>query len=224
MKQVEGKVAFITGGASGIGFGMAQAFLRSGMKVMIADVLQERLDEAARILAQGTNRDFRTIKVDVTDRSMMAGAAAETERAFGKVHVLCNNAGVYGNLPIENASYADWDWVLGVNLGGVINGVVSFLPKMIAHGEGGHIVNTSSMAGTIPLPSAGGLYSTSKFAVRGSRFDGIAAAGSRRAQCRRLCFVPRDDADPNHGSRTASSRPGSRDGNRPWARRVAVNL
>ena len=94
MKQVEGKVAFITGGASGIGFGIAQAFLRSGMKVIIADVLHERLDEAARILAQGTNRDFRIIKVDVTDRAMMAGAAAEAERAFGKVHVLCNNAGV----------------------------------------------------------------------------------------------------------------------------------
>jgi NAD(P)-dependent dehydrogenase (short-subunit alcohol dehydrogenase family) len=167
VKQVEGKVAFITGGASGIGFGMAQAFLRSGMKVIIADVLQERLDEAARILAQGTNRDFRMIKVDVTDRAMMAEAAAEAERVFGKVHVLCNNAGVYGNLPIEDASYADWDWVLGVNLGGVINGIVSFLPKMIAHGEGGHIINTSSMAGIIPLPSAGGLYSTSKFAVRG---------------------------------------------------------
>ena len=167
MKQVEGKVAFITGGASGIGFGIAQAFLRSGMKVIIADVLQERLDEAARLLAQGTNRDFRIIKVDVTDRAMMAEAAADAERAFGKVHVLCNNAGVYGNLPIENASYADWDWVLGVNLGGVINGIVSFLPKMIAHGEGGHIVNTSSMAGIIPLPSTGGLYSTSKFAVRG---------------------------------------------------------
>jgi NAD(P)-dependent dehydrogenase (short-subunit alcohol dehydrogenase family) len=129
--------------------------------------LQERLDEAARVLAQGTNRDFRIIKVDVTDRAMMAGAAAEAERAFGKVHVLCNNAGVYGNLPMETASYADWDWVLGVNLGGVINGIVSFLPRMIAHGEGGHIVNTSSMAGIIPLPSAGGLYSTSKFAVRG---------------------------------------------------------
>lgn len=167
MKQVEGKVAFITGGASGIGFGIAQAFLRAGMKVIVADILQERLDEAARVLAQGTNRDFRIIKVDVTDRAMMAGAAAEAERVFGKVHVLCNNAGVYGNLPIENASYADWDWVLGVNLGGVINGVVSFLPGMIAHGEGGHIVNTSSMAGIIPLPSAGGLYSTSKFAVRG---------------------------------------------------------
>jgi len=167
MKHVEGKVAFITGGASGIGFGMAQVFLKSGMKVIIADVLQERLDEAARILAKSTNRDYHFIKVDVTDRKAMAAAAAEAERVFGKVHVLCNNAGVYGNLPIESASYEDWDWVLGTNLGGVVNGLVSFLPKMIAHGEGGHIVNTSSMAGIIPLPSAGGLYATSKFAVRG---------------------------------------------------------
>jgi NAD(P)-dependent dehydrogenase (short-subunit alcohol dehydrogenase family) len=167
MRQVEGKVAFITGGASGIGFGMAQAFLKSRMKVIIADILQERLDEAARILGQSTNQDHHCIKVDVTDRAAMAAAAAEAERVFGKVHVLCNNAGVYGNLPIETASYQDWDWVLGVNLGGVVNGIVSFLPKMIAHGEGGHIVNTSSMAGIIPLPSGGGLYATSKFAVRG---------------------------------------------------------
>ncbi len=167
MKQVEGKVAFITGGAGGIGFGMAQAFLRSGMKVIMADVLQERIDEAAHILAQSTNRDYHFIKVDVTDRAAMAAAADEAERVFRKVHVLCNNAGVYGNLPIETASYEAWDWVLGVNLGGVVNGLVSFLPRMIAHGEGGHIVNTSSMAGIIPLPSAGGLYATSKFAVRG---------------------------------------------------------
>jgi NAD(P)-dependent dehydrogenase (short-subunit alcohol dehydrogenase family) len=167
MKHVEGKVAFITGGAGGIGFGMAQAFLRSGMKVIMADVLQERIDEAAHILAQSTNRDYHFIKVDVTDRAAMAAAADEAERVFRKVHVLCNNAGVYGNLPIETASYEDWDWVLGVNLGGVVNGLVSFLPRMIAHGEGGHIVNTSSMAGIIPLPSAGGLYATSKFAVRG---------------------------------------------------------
>jgi NAD(P)-dependent dehydrogenase (short-subunit alcohol dehydrogenase family) len=167
LKQVEGKVAFITGGASGIGFGMSQVFLKAGMKVIIADVLQERLDEAARILAQSTNRDYHFIRVDVTDRKALAAAAEEAEQVFGKVHVLCNNAGVFGNLPIETASYEDWDWVLGVNLGGVVNGVVSFLPKMIAHGEGGHIVNTSSMAGLIPLPSAGGLYATSKFAVRG---------------------------------------------------------
>ncbi len=167
MKHVEGKVAFITGGASGIGFGMAQVFLKAGMKVVIADILQERLDEAARILAQSTNRDYHFIRVDVTDRKAMAAAAAEAEQVFGKVHVLCNNAGVFGNLPIETARYEDWDWVLGINLGGVVNGIVSFLPKMIAHGEGGHIVNTSSMAGLIPLPSAGGLYATSKFALRG---------------------------------------------------------
>jgi NAD(P)-dependent dehydrogenase (short-subunit alcohol dehydrogenase family) len=167
VKQVEGKVAFITGGASGIGFGMAQVFLKSGMKVIIADILQERLDEAARVLAHSTNRDYHFIRVDVTDRAAMAAAASEAERVFGKVHVLCNNAGVYGNLPIETASYEDWDWVLGVNVGGVVNGIVSFVPKMIAHGEGGHIVNTSSMAGLIPLPSGGGLYATSKFAVRG---------------------------------------------------------
>jgi NAD(P)-dependent dehydrogenase (short-subunit alcohol dehydrogenase family) len=167
MKQIEGKTAFITGGASGIGFGMAQVFLKAGMKVIVADVVQEHIDDARRVLAQNTNRDYHFIKVDVTDRKAMAAAADEAERVFGKVHVLCNNAGVYGNLPIETASYDDWDWVLGVNLGGVVNGVVSFLPKMIAHGEGGHIVNTSSMAGIIPLPSAGGLYATSKFAVRG---------------------------------------------------------
>ena len=84
----------------------------------------------------------------MTDRKAMAAAAAEAEQVFGKVHVLCNNAGVFGNLPIETARYEDWDWVLGVNLGGgVTNGTVSFLPKMIAHGEGGHIVNTSSMRG-----------------------------------------------------------------------------
>jgi NAD(P)-dependent dehydrogenase (short-subunit alcohol dehydrogenase family) len=212
MKQVEGKVAFITGGASGIGFGMAQAFLRSGMKVIIADVLQERLDEAAHILAQGTNRDFRVIKVDVTDRAMMAGAAAEAERAFGKVHVLCNNAGVYGNLPIENASYADWDWVLGVNLGGVVNGVVSFLPKMIAHGEGGHIVNTSSMAGIIPLPSAGGLYSTSKFAVRGLTESLRLALGVHNIGVSVLCpgmtrtrIMEAEQHRPGQGAETAAA-------------------
>jgi NAD(P)-dependent dehydrogenase (short-subunit alcohol dehydrogenase family) len=186
MKHVEG-VAFITGGASGIGFGMAQVFLKSGMKVIIADVLQERLDEAARILAASTNRDYHFIKVDVTDRKAMAAAAAEAERVFGKVHVLCNNAGVYGNLPIESATYDDWDWVLGTNLGGVINGLVSFLPKIIAHGEGGHIVNTSSMAGLIPLPSAGGLYATSKFAVRGLTDSLRLALGSHNIGVSVLC-------------------------------------
>ena len=225
MKQVEGKVAFITGGASGIGFGMAQAFLKSGMKVIIADILQERLDEAARVLARGTNRDFHVLKVDVTDRAMMAGAAEEAERTFGKVHVLCNNAGVYGNLPIETATYEDWDWVLGVNLGGVVNGVASFLPKMIAHGEGGHIVNTSSMAGIIPLPSGGGLYSTSKFAVRGLTESLRLALGAHNIGVSVLCpgmvrtrIMEAERHRPGHEAETAAapSAPGGASGRDEW--------
>jgi NAD(P)-dependent dehydrogenase (short-subunit alcohol dehydrogenase family) len=166
MQNVEGKVAFITGAASGIGLGMAKVFLRNGMKVVVADVIEDRLaDAAVDLLPEGPN--FHVIQLDVTDRDAMAEAANEAERVFGKVHILCNNAGVSANVPMDLASYQDWDWVLGVNLGGVVNGVVSFLPKIRAHGEGGHIVNTSSMAGLIPLPAGGGMYSTSKFAVRG---------------------------------------------------------
>jgi NAD(P)-dependent dehydrogenase (short-subunit alcohol dehydrogenase family) len=167
MRDIEGKVAFVTGGASGIGFGMARAFLEGGMKVAIADLQQDRLDEAKAALA-GTNQAVHFIRVDVTDRAAMAAAADETERVFGRVHVVCNNAGVGSGLaPMDEAGYEDWDWVFGTNVFGVINGIVSFAPKLKAHGEGGHIVNTSSMAGLIPLPGGGGIYSASKFAVRG---------------------------------------------------------
>ncbi|MGH7076227.1 MAG: SDR family NAD(P)-dependent oxidoreductase [Stellaceae bacterium] len=166
MQDVEGKTAFITGGASGIGFGMARTFLKAGMKVVMADVRQDHLDEAAAAL-KGSNLPYHFIRLDVTHRDAFARAADETERLFGKVHVVCNNAGVGGNAPIEEAEYEDWDWVVGVNFGGVVNGVKTFVPRIKAHGEGGHIVNTSSMAGIIPLTSQGGIYSASKFAVRG---------------------------------------------------------
>jgi NAD(P)-dependent dehydrogenase (short-subunit alcohol dehydrogenase family) len=166
MQNVEGKVAFITGAASGIGLGMAKVFLKNKMKVIVADIIEDRLaDAAADLLPFGPN--FHLLQVDVTDRVSMDGAADEAERVFGKVHILCNNAGVNANVPMDLASYEDWDWVLGVNLGGVINGIVTFVPRIKAHGEGGHIVNTSSMAGLIPLPGTGGMYSASKFAVRG---------------------------------------------------------
>jgi NAD(P)-dependent dehydrogenase (short-subunit alcohol dehydrogenase family) len=166
MQNIKGKVAVITGAASGIGLGMAKVFLRHGMKVVVADILEGRLEEAAaELLPEGPN--FHLLQVDVSDRQSVADAADEAQRVFGKVHILCNNAGVSHSVPIDLAGYDDWDWVLGVNLGGVVNGIVSFLPKLKAHGEGGHIVNTSSMAGLIPLPGSGGLYSTSKFAVRG---------------------------------------------------------
>jgi NAD(P)-dependent dehydrogenase (short-subunit alcohol dehydrogenase family) len=165
VQDVEGKVAVVTGGASGIGYGMARTFLKAGMKVAVLDFNDHNLDEVKAELAGANNVHF--IKVDVTDRAAMAAAADEVETVFGKVHVVCNNAGVGGSPSMDTAGYDDWDWMMGINFGGVVNGVVSFLPKIKAHGEGGHIVNTSSMAGLIPLPGDGGIYSASKFAVRG---------------------------------------------------------
>jgi NAD(P)-dependent dehydrogenase (short-subunit alcohol dehydrogenase family) len=164
MKNVEGKVAFITGGANGAGFGMAKVFAKNGMKVVIADIRQDSLDRAMAQL--GNNPNIHAIQVDVTDRAGMARAADETERVFGKVHVVCNNAGINLFVPIEDCTYNDWDWIMGVNFGGVVNGVMTFIPRIRKHGEGGHIVNTASMAAY--LPSAGaGIYTAAKFGVRG---------------------------------------------------------
>jgi len=165
MREFAGRTAFITGGASGIGLGMARAFLARGMKVVIGDLLQAHLDEARGLL--GSSNRLHCIRLDVSDRAAMHEAARETAEVFGNVHVLCNNVGVSQRNGIDEASYADWDYVLNVNLGGTVAGLVEFLPGMKAHGEGGHVVNTSSMAGMIPVPSFAGIYATSKFAVRG---------------------------------------------------------
>ena len=166
MKQLEDKVAFITGGASGIGFAMARTFLDAGMKVVMADYSEDNLDDAAEQLS-GDNREYMMLRLDVRDRAAFAAAADEAEARFGKIHLLCNNAGVGMAELMSRASYDDWDLMMDINLGGVINGVVTMLPRIRRHGEGGHIVNTSSMAGILPLPDAGGIYTTSKFAVRG---------------------------------------------------------
>lgn len=165
MKNLEGKVAFITGGASGIGLGMARTFTKAGMKVVIADIRQDHLDEALSCFDDCRDQVHGFV-LDVTDRQAMEDAARETERVFGKVHLLCNNAGINLFGPMEQATYEDWDWVLGVNLGGVINGVKTFLPRLRSHGEGGHIVNTSSMQG-IFMAGGIGVYATSKYAVVG---------------------------------------------------------
>jgi NAD(P)-dependent dehydrogenase (short-subunit alcohol dehydrogenase family) len=162
MRDVEGKVAFITGGGSGVGLGMAKAFVAAGMRVAIADVRADHLDAATTEL----DGDVHTIRLDVTDREAFARAADEAERVLGKVHVLCNNAGINLFNDIADATYQDWDWVLGVNLGGVVNGVVTFVPRIKAHREGGHVVNTASMAAFIAGPGAG-IYTTAKFAVHG---------------------------------------------------------
>ncbi len=165
MRDVAGKVAFITGGASGMGLAMARSFSAAGMKIAVADVEQSALDAVAEEFA-ASNADAITLRVDVTDRDAMEAAAAETEKAFSKIHVVCNNAGVAVGGAVDEMSYSDWDWVLGVNLDGVVNGVQTFVERIKSHGEGGHFVNTASMAGHIAIPGLG-VYTTSKYAVVG---------------------------------------------------------
>lgn len=165
MQDVAGKVAFVTGAASGMGLAMARSFAAAGMKVVLADVEEEALEQA-RASFGPTNADVIAIRVDVTDRDAMAAAADRTEEAFGKVHVLVNNAGVAVGGSIADMAYTDWDWVVGVNLDGVVNGVQTFLPRILAHGEGGHVVTTASLAGLLPFAGLG-VYNTTKYAVVG---------------------------------------------------------
>ena len=165
MRDVAGKVAFITGGDSGIGLGIARAFADAGMKVVITYRTRSHLDEAMKLL-QGAADRVHAINLDVTDRAAMEKAAAETIQVFGKVHVLVNNAGVAVIGGLSRASYEDWDWAMGVNAGGVFNGVRTFLPRIQAQGEGGQIVSVSSLAGLLGHAPAG-VYTASKFAVVG---------------------------------------------------------
>jgi NAD(P)-dependent dehydrogenase (short-subunit alcohol dehydrogenase family) len=167
MQQVEGRVAFITGGASGIGLGMAKAFTAAGMKAVLADIRDDHIEQARAWFAKAGRSDaVHLMKLDVTDRAAYAAAADEAERVFGKVHVLCNNAGIGISASVGEASYADWDWGIDVNLNGVFNGIHTLLPRIRAHGEGGHIVNTASMGGILQYSRAG-VYVTTKFAVVG---------------------------------------------------------
>lgn len=163
MHEVEGRTAFVTGGASGIGLGMATAFAGAGMNVVIADLRRDHIETALDTLA---GKPIHAIELDVTDRDAFARAADEAESVFGHVHVLCNNAGMGILGPVTDARYDDWDWGLGVLVGGVVNGIQTVLPRMRAHGEGGHVVNTSSMAGVLPIPGAA-IYITAKAAVIG---------------------------------------------------------
>ncbi|RLA46421.1 MAG: short-chain dehydrogenase [Gammaproteobacteria bacterium] len=164
MKDVEGKVAFITGGASGMGLGMARAFAAAGMKVMLADVDEKRLSAAENEL-KDKGADVATIICDVSKEQSVIDAADATVAHFGKVHVLCNNAGINVGGTFEELSQQDWDWVIAVNQLGVQYGMKAFLPLIKAHGEGGHIMTTSSMAGIVNAGPGWGPYNASKFAA-----------------------------------------------------------
>ena len=168
MEDLNGKGAFVTGGASGIGLGMARAFAGKGMKVAIADVEADALKRAQTEL-KALGAECLAMQLDVADRDAMQAAAGDCAKAFGKLHVLCNNAGVGGTgMALDEVTGDDWDWVLGVNLVGTVNGLQAFLPHIKSHGEGGHVVNTASMAGLRAYPRRGqGIYITTKFALVG---------------------------------------------------------
>jgi len=165
MRELAGKTAFVSGGAGGIGFALGRAFAEAGMKVMLADIETDALAGAVTSL-HNVGPEVRGVRCDVADATSVDAAAKETIAAFGNVHVVCNNAGVAAAGGIDNISLDNWRWVIDVNLMGVLYGIRAFLPHIRAHGEGGHIVNTASMAGM-----DGGLgfspYTASKFAVVG---------------------------------------------------------
>lgn len=164
--QWEGRVAFVTGAVTGIGLGVAQAFADAGMRLALS--YRNKDDKAATAKwfeSKGYDQPL-FIKLDVTDRDGFAKAADQVAEHFGDVHVLVNNAGVSVFGPTDEASYDDFDWIMNVNFGGVVNGIVSFLPKIKASTGRRHVVNVSSMAAFLPGPQAG-IYTASKFAVRG---------------------------------------------------------
>jgi NAD(P)-dependent dehydrogenase (short-subunit alcohol dehydrogenase family) len=164
MKDFAGKILFITGGASGAGFGQAKVFSEAGCKIVIADIRQDHLDEAMEYF-RDKKVEAHAIKLDITDRKAYAAAADEVEEVFGSPpQLLFNTAGVNAFGPAEASTFEDFDWVIGVNLFGVINAMVIFVPRMIKAGKGGHIVTTSSMGGFM---AASGCtpYSVSKAAI-----------------------------------------------------------
>ena len=166
MRDFTSKTAIVTGAGSGIGLGLARAFARNGMAVVLCDIRKDRLDDA---LAQVRGLGARAIAVttDVSDRASVENAAREAVAAFGALHVACNNAGVamHGK-PIAELSARDWEWVMGVNIGGAINGIQVFLPLIRAQGGEGHVVNTASIAGFHVHPGWNtGAYSMTKYAV-----------------------------------------------------------
>jgi len=162
--DVEGKVAVITGGASGIGLAMAHRFAAEGMHLLLADIEEGALDDAAEALqAAHPGVTVRTSVTDVSDAAAMDALGGDARDAFGTVHVVCNNAGVGSGGQMHTLTTKDWEWCLGVNLWGVIHGIRVFLPMLLEQGEG-HVVNTASMAGLIAGPFMGP-YNASKFAV-----------------------------------------------------------
>ena len=163
MKEFKGKVAVVTGAASGIGRGLAEACAREGMKVVLADVDEAALSEAEREL-KASGADAMAVRTDVSKAGDVEALAGKTLEAFGAAHLLFNNAGVGAGTTVWESTLEDWQWVLGVNLWGVIHGVRTFIPLMLKQADECHVVNTSSMAGLVSGPALG-VYKVSKHGV-----------------------------------------------------------
>ena len=148
MQEFKGRVAVVTGGASGLGYAMCQRFAREGMRIVMADIKGPHLEASAQKL-RATGAEVLAVACDVSKWEEVQALAAETKKAYGGAHVVCNNAGIRTMTRIWETSIEDWRWVVGVDLWGVIHGVRAFLPDMLARGEPGHIVNTASTAGFI---------------------------------------------------------------------------
>lgn len=163
MDELTGRVAVVTGAASGLGRAMAGRFAAEGMRVVLSDVDRTGLDEAARELA-GAGAEVHAVAADVSSAGDVEHLADESFDRFGAVHLLCNNAGVVKSARAWALTVDDWQWVLGVDLWSVIHGIRSFVPRMLAQGVSGHVVNTASMTGLLPMPRLAA-YSTAKSGV-----------------------------------------------------------
>ncbi len=165
MQDFRGKTAFITGGANGIGRAMADSFAREGVTVAVADIDLAAAGSACKEIEASGGRAL-PIRCDVTSEESLAEAAAEVRKTLGPVHLLVNNAGAFTACPLEETTRRDWEWLLEINVLGVVNGLHAFLPGMKEHGEPAHIVNTASVSGHIGVAGLS-IYTASKFAVVG---------------------------------------------------------
>ena len=163
MEDLQGRVAVVTGAASGLGLAMSHRFAQAEMKVVLADIEADPLDAAVREL-RAAGHDATGVVTDVADVDAVNHLAAAAFDAHGAVHVLCNNAGVVKRARVWELTLDDWNWVLGVDFWSVVYGLRAFVPRMLEQAEGGHIVNTSSMAGLLPMPNLGA-YAAAKSAV-----------------------------------------------------------
>lgn len=207
-RDFEGQVAFVTGAASGIGFGIAKAFAANGMKVMLADIEEEPLAKAVAELREA-NGAVEGVLCDVSDIDAVRNAADATIEAFGKVHVIVNNAGVGGGGETGSIPLEDWKWVVDVNLMGVVYGCETFVPLIKSHGEGGYIVNTASLAGQMGMAGMGP-YNATKFAVVGYTESMNAELAPQGIGAAALCpgFVKTriSDSRRNHPDETTRDR------------------